>query len=147
MIPKSSLEGELGLSYPKFVVSAVFRLGVGYLFLFNVLLVIVQSERVLDMFYDMVSSRKHFIARFCVRGLPELTCPISVLQAGSELCGHDRRYRVQARSARYLGQAPEERHHYDMLPERIRAKAVLISEEDGELFGCASLCVHHDWTL
>ena len=54
MIPRSSLESQLGLSYWKFVVSAGFRLVIGYMFLFNVLLVIVQSERVLDMFYDMV---------------------------------------------------------------------------------------------
>lgn len=56
MIPRSSLENKLGLSYTKFVVSAMCRLAIGYMFLFNVLLVIIQSERVLDMFYDMVSN-------------------------------------------------------------------------------------------
>ena len=55
MIPRSSLEAQLGLSYTKFCASAMCRLVIGYMFLFNVLLVVVQSERVLDMFYDMVS--------------------------------------------------------------------------------------------
>ena len=54
MIPRSSLEAQLGLSYTKFCASAMCRLVIGYMFLFNVLLVVVQSERVLDMFYDMV---------------------------------------------------------------------------------------------
>ena len=55
MIPRSSLEAQLGLSYTKFCASAMCRLVIGYMFLFNVLLVVVQSEGVLDMFYDMVS--------------------------------------------------------------------------------------------
>ena len=57
MIPKSSLESRLGLSYGRFVMSAICRLSIGLLFLVNVFLVVVQSRRVLDMFYDMVSIR------------------------------------------------------------------------------------------
>ena len=49
------MEGELKLSYTKFVISAILRLAIGYLFLVNVFLAVVQSDRVLDMFYDMVS--------------------------------------------------------------------------------------------
>lgn len=50
MIPKSSLEGQLGLSYAMFLISAMCRLAIGYMFLFNVLLVVVQSDRVLGKF-------------------------------------------------------------------------------------------------
>mmetsp|Transcript_7622 Transcript_7622/g.16602 ORF Transcript_7622/g.16602 Transcript_7622/m.16602 type:complete len:508 (+) Transcript_7622:542-2065(+) len=54
MIPRSAVEG-LGLSYGKFVFSATMRLFIGYLFLINVFLTVVQSDRVLDMFYDMLA--------------------------------------------------------------------------------------------
>jgi len=54
MIPKSSVERS-GVSYGKFVTSAMCRLAIGYMFLLNVFLVLAQSERVLDMFYDMLA--------------------------------------------------------------------------------------------
>ncbi|KAL7539202.1 hypothetical protein ACHAXR_009093 [Thalassiosira sp. AJA248-18] len=55
MIPRSSVENKLGVSYNKFVMSAVVRLSIGYSFLLNVYLVVVQSEGVLDIFYDMLA--------------------------------------------------------------------------------------------
>ncbi|KAL7538240.1 hypothetical protein ACHAWF_009741 [Thalassiosira exigua] len=55
MIPKSSVESKLKRPYWRFVASALCRLVIGYLFLFNIFLVVVQSERVLDMFYDMLA--------------------------------------------------------------------------------------------
>mmetsp|Transcript_27009 Transcript_27009/g.46065 ORF Transcript_27009/g.46065 Transcript_27009/m.46065 type:complete len:646 (-) Transcript_27009:335-2272(-) len=54
MIPKSSVEA-MGISYGKFLISAACRLAIGYFFLINVFLVIAQSDRVLDIFYDMLA--------------------------------------------------------------------------------------------
>ena len=55
MIPRSSVEQKLGVPYGKFVMSAVFRLLIGYMFLLNVFLAVVQSDRVLEMFYDILA--------------------------------------------------------------------------------------------
>ncbi|KAL7549956.1 hypothetical protein ACHAWF_013212 [Thalassiosira exigua] len=55
MIPKSTVEGKLRCPYWKFAASAMARLAIGYLFLLNAFLVLVQSTRVLDMFYDMMA--------------------------------------------------------------------------------------------
>ncbi|KAL9178938.1 hypothetical protein ACHAXT_011911 [Thalassiosira profunda] len=55
MIPRSSVREKLGVSYGKFVFSALLRLTIGYLLLLNVWLSVVQSDRVLDMFYDMLA--------------------------------------------------------------------------------------------
>ena len=63
MIPKSSVE-RFGVSYGKFVTSAMCRLAIGYMFLLNVFLVLAQSERVLDMFYDMVSGFHALVSIF-----------------------------------------------------------------------------------
>ena len=65
MIPKSSLEGQLGLSYAMFLISAMCRLAIGYMFLFNVLLVVVQSNRVLGKF--MCKLRVFHASKVCIR--------------------------------------------------------------------------------
>ncbi|KAL7537688.1 hypothetical protein ACHAXR_008009, partial [Thalassiosira sp. AJA248-18] len=55
MITRASVEDTLNLHYSRFVISALFHLVIGYMFLINVFLVIVQSDRVLDIFYDMMA--------------------------------------------------------------------------------------------
>ncbi|KAL7549894.1 hypothetical protein ACHAWF_013153 [Thalassiosira exigua] len=55
LIVYSSVENKLGVSYAKFVISAMLRLVIGYLFLLNVFLAVVQSASVLEMFYDMLA--------------------------------------------------------------------------------------------
>lgn len=58
MIPRSSVRSKLGVSYELFVASAFVRLLIGYMFLVNVWLSVVQSSQVLEMFYDMVRCRQ-----------------------------------------------------------------------------------------
>ncbi|KAL7521761.1 hypothetical protein ACHAWX_006442 [Stephanocyclus meneghinianus] len=53
-IPKSSLS-TAHISYKKFVGSSIVRIILGYTFLVNAFLVIVQGDRVLDIFYDMLA--------------------------------------------------------------------------------------------
>ena len=56
MIPKNSLHDKLPrIKFSKFVLSAAVRLLMGYIFLFNMFLVIAQASGVLDIFYDMLS--------------------------------------------------------------------------------------------
>ncbi|KAL7532966.1 hypothetical protein ACHAWF_004301 [Thalassiosira exigua] len=54
-MPRDVVENKLQMSYAKFVMSSMIRLAIGYMFLFNTFLVIVQSDRVLDMFYDLLA--------------------------------------------------------------------------------------------
>ncbi|KAL7454765.1 hypothetical protein ACHAWC_008115 [Mediolabrus comicus] len=55
-IPKGSLrETTPQIKYGKFVFSAVIRLLMGYFFLMNMFLVVVQAEFVLDIFYDVIA--------------------------------------------------------------------------------------------
>ena len=78
MIPRSSLEGQLGLSYCMFLISAMFRLAIGYMFLFNVLLVVVQSDRVLgklDVLEVGISCLKSAHASHKLRYLLNLVLP------------------------------------------------------------------------
>eukprot|EP00804_Cyclotella_cryptica_P027652 CCRYP_010272-RA/>CCRYP_010272-RA protein AED:0.09 eAED:0.09 QI:844/1/1/1/0.75/0.77/9/300/469 len=53
-IPKSSLK-TAHINYKKFVASSIVRIIIGYTFLVNAFLVIVQGDRVLDIFYDMLA--------------------------------------------------------------------------------------------
>lgn len=43
------------VSYPKFVMSSVLRITMGYLFLVNVLIVLVQADGVIEIFYDVLA--------------------------------------------------------------------------------------------
>ncbi|KAL3792962.1 hypothetical protein HJC23_010975 [Cyclotella cryptica] len=53
-IPKLSLK-TAHINYKKFVASSIVRIIIGYTFLVNAFLVIVQGDRVLDIFYDMLA--------------------------------------------------------------------------------------------
>ena len=56
MIPKQSLNSKFPrMNYGKFVCSAIVRILMGYIFLLNVFLVVVQSNEVLDIFYDVLA--------------------------------------------------------------------------------------------
>jgi hypothetical protein len=55
-IPKTYFKSKLpGLSYEKFVCSCLFRIISGYLFLVNVLLILVRATEVLEIFYDVLA--------------------------------------------------------------------------------------------
>lgn len=55
-IPKTYFKSKLpGLSYEKFVSSCLFRILSGYLFLVNVLLILVKASEVLEIFYDVLA--------------------------------------------------------------------------------------------
>jgi len=43
------------ICYWKFVVSSILRFSMGYLFLTNVVLILVQAENVLEIFYDVLA--------------------------------------------------------------------------------------------
>ena len=55
-IPKTYFKSKLpGLNYEKFVCSCLFRILSGYLFLVNVLLILVKASEVLEIFYDVLA--------------------------------------------------------------------------------------------
>ena len=55
-IPRTSLrETTPQIKYGKFVFAAIVRLGMGYFFLINMFLVVVQAKTVLDIFYDVIA--------------------------------------------------------------------------------------------
>ncbi len=53
-IPRHSLRAA-NINYKKFVGSSIVRIILGYTLLVNAFLVIVQGDRVLDIFYDMLA--------------------------------------------------------------------------------------------
>lgn len=55
-IPMTYFKSKLpGLNYEKFVCSCLFRILCGYLFLVNVLLILVKADEVLEIFYDVLA--------------------------------------------------------------------------------------------
>ena len=55
-IPRTSLRQTTPqIKYGKFVFAAIVRLGMGYFFLINMFLVVVQAKTVLDIFYDVIA--------------------------------------------------------------------------------------------
>ena len=72
------------LDYNKFVLSALLRIASGYLFLINVIVVLVQADQVIVIFYDVLAlqvSYPHSIDTFLF-GLPDtsLTFPLQFIQ-------------------------------------------------------------------
>lgn len=57
------------ISYPKFAASALLRVAMGYLFLLNVLVVLVYAEGVIEIFYDVSLPRIYSPLR-CGRAFP-----------------------------------------------------------------------------
>mmetsp|Transcript_27421 Transcript_27421/g.54868 ORF Transcript_27421/g.54868 Transcript_27421/m.54868 type:complete len:109 (+) Transcript_27421:716-1042(+) len=56
MIPKQSLHRKFPkIKFYRFFLAAIVRLLMGYLFLTNTFLVVVQAEEVLDIFYDVLA--------------------------------------------------------------------------------------------
>ena len=56
MITKKSLHEKYPrIMYYKFTFSALVRIGMGYLFLFNTFLVVIQATGVLEIFYDVLA--------------------------------------------------------------------------------------------
>jgi len=71
-LPKQSFETMYpGMKYYKFVMSALFRIGLGYLFLVNVFLVIIRAQEVLTIFYgeqlyDDDAQKLYIVQYMCV---------------------------------------------------------------------------------
>lgn len=56
MIPKSSFKKKFpNKSYARFVGAALLRLALGYIFLINVLVILLKADSVLDIFYDVLA--------------------------------------------------------------------------------------------
>ena len=47
------------LHYPRFIMSSILRIVIGYLFLINVIIILIQADVVIEIFYDVVAL--HFI--------------------------------------------------------------------------------------
>ena len=55
-IPKAYLKREFpNISYSMFVGSCLMRITMGYLFLFNVMMILIHADGVLDIFYDVLA--------------------------------------------------------------------------------------------
>lgn len=56
MIPRQSLKQKFPqMKYRKFIFSTVVRISLGYIFLINIMLVLVQATGVIDIFYDVLA--------------------------------------------------------------------------------------------
>ena len=55
-ISKPYLESKFPeVQYPRFVMSSILRITIGYLFLLNVILVLIQADVVIEIFYDVLA--------------------------------------------------------------------------------------------